>query len=181
VEGWVDWGGVRSYSRGLREDHLHRGGGAGYSDVVVDTYTLGFERVLVKAHTLLASGEAVRPDAQPSKRYLGLLRSGAREHNLPREYIKYLDELQEYKRTTWRQSVGMVVWSVLWIPVMFLLSLLMVALKGSNGRSPGWLIRVMRALITTQWSVYGVVKPVFGDGEHTQNGKPVALSRRSED
>jgi len=144
------------------------GGGASYSDIVVDTFTLGFKRTMIKAHTLLAPEGDLRPDAQPSKRYLELLRSGAREHDLPREYRRYLDELQEYKRTMWRQQVGKVVWDVLLMSPMIVLMSLMVALKDSNGRSPKWLIRVVRALVTAQWCVYDrIAKRVFGDGEQT--------------
>ncbi|CAK7199285.1 hypothetical protein SEUCBS139899_001960 [Sporothrix eucalyptigena] len=112
--------------------------------------------------------------AQPSKRYLGLLTTGAAEHELPQEYQDWLASLQPYTVTSWRQKVG----SFLLIAASLPFLLIIVAVnwlpqkKGTTGRmSPGMMV-AMGCFFKGIWWVYdNVFKPVFGDGERTQEKK----------
>lgn len=107
--------------------------------------------------------------AQPSARYLKLIRDGAREHELPDEYQAYLAELKPYSITRPLQAVGLVLFLLL-----FGLPFLFAGLGGrvfadERGRVPRWLAVYMAVLINVVWMTYdGVFKPVFGDGERTE-------------
>lgn len=107
--------------------------------------------------------------AQPSARYLKLIRDGAREHELPDEYQRYLAELKPYSITRPLQAVGLVLFLLL-----FGLPFLFAGLGGrvfadERGRVPRWLAVYMAVLINVVWMTYdGVFKPVFGDGERTE-------------
>jgi len=144
------------------------GSGAAYQDVVVEALTIDGGEKLV-AHTLLAPQEEARPShAQPSRRYLDLLRTGAKEHGLPKEYRQWLAELKEFRRTTRRQTVGAVVWAALWTPLMILTMTLSRVFAHKNGRAPGWLIGTQKILFKVMWYLYDFVfKWIFGEGERT--------------
>lgn len=172
------------------------GGGASYQDVLVDCHPLPTDTSLVpshptapafKAHTLFSpitppgtpippnGGRFSRPDpnyAQPSARYLKLLRDGAEEHGLPSEYRAYLDELQPYTVTTQQQALGRFVFMMTWYPIVMAVFRLARLFQDKRGRSPGWLVRLMGAIFRGVWISYdGVFKGVFGDGERTQDGE----------
>src|SRR6478735_1019140 len=44
--------------------------------------------------------------AQASARYLNLIKDGAKEHELPEDYQRWLHSLQPYTITTMRQRIG---------------------------------------------------------------------------
>lgn len=148
------------------------GGGAAYQDVIVETFPIpanSADAEPILAHTLLAPVLHVRGEAQPSKRYLDLIRMGADEHRLPQEYRTWLAGLQEYRRTSWRQSVGAVVWAALWLPLTLTLIVLTKVLAGGDGRAPHWILVLQRGLMTLMWASYdGGFKKMFGDGERTE-------------
>ncbi|PYI19306.1 hypothetical protein BO99DRAFT_422596 [Aspergillus violaceofuscus CBS 115571] len=146
-----------------------------------------------QAHTLLSPGAAAaitttttttttptpasksktptRPNpfyAQPSARYLGLIRAGAAEHNLPRAYRAYLAGIRPYRITTLRQRAGQVAFLAAWGPVVMGLIGLGRALAGPDGRHPGWLLRAQDAVFGAMWRSYdSFFVGVFGDGERT--------------
>ncbi|KAL8816713.1 MAG: hypothetical protein Q9223_004318, partial [Gallowayella weberi] len=122
-------------------DYAHiiatEGGGASYQDVLVSCHPLDPISPSVplhpqtppfKAHTLYSpisqpggsdppkdGGRYSRPDpeyAQPSRRYLHLITTGAAEHALPHEYREYLARLQPYTITTAGQRMGRFVFSM---------------------------------------------------------------------
>ncbi|KAI5857884.1 hypothetical protein BZA05DRAFT_385155 [Tricharina praecox] len=145
------------------------GGGAAYQDFVVEAFKIdGGEKLAV--HTLLAPQEEERSShAQPSRRYLDLIRAGAKEHGLPKEYREWLAELKEYRRTTWRQSVGAVVWAIMWMPLMVLVMSMTKVFAKDNGRAPGWMITVQKVLFKVMWNCYDLgFKTLFGNGERTE-------------
>jgi len=113
-----------------------------------------------------------RPDqdyAQPSARYLRLIRDGAREHELPEEYQRYLWELQPYTITAMRQRVGMVIMILLFGPLFLLVGLGGKLFADETGRVPRWLAVYMTVVLNLVWITYdSTIKPVFGDGERTQ-------------
>lgn len=112
-----------------------------------------------------------RPDpdyAQPSARYLNLIRNGAAEHDLPISYRKYLAQIRTYHIVTRRQKAGKVIFLVLWIPWVLLVLTLSKIFAGPDGRSPPWLVAMANILFSSMWSSYDwfFVK-VFGNGERT--------------
>ncbi|KAI1872824.1 uncharacterized protein JN550_003698 [Neoarthrinium moseri] len=112
-----------------------------------------------------------RPEAdyaQPSPRYLGLLREGAAQHHLPFEYQAYLERLEAYTITTRRQLLGRWVFMLLWaLPLLLILGLGKVFADG-DGKVPWWLALYSGAVFNLMWISYdGVFKKHFGDGERT--------------
>ncbi|KAI1209943.1 uncharacterized protein F4807DRAFT_79294 [Annulohypoxylon truncatum] len=112
-----------------------------------------------------------RPDgyAQPSARYLQLIRDGAHEHYLPDDYQLYLAKLQSYKITTCRQEVGRWLFLLIFLPLFVLIKLLGYFLADKkNGKVPIWLGATSAVLANLLWKMYDMIfKPLFGDGERT--------------
>ncbi|KXG54227.1 uncharacterized protein PGRI_073710 [Penicillium griseofulvum] len=110
-----------------------------------------------------------RPDpyyAQPSARYLGLLKSGAAEHSLPISYQEYLAQIKPYRTTTSRQSVGKMIFLIMWAPSLILTMSLSRACAGPDGRSPIWLVTLANIISSGMWNSYDwFFAPIFGDGE----------------
>ena len=109
--------------------------------------------------------------AQPSARYLDLLRTGGVEHNLPNEYQAYLDQLRSYTITTRRQEMGKYAVIMLWGPVLAMVLALMRTGKFNDkyGNAPGWLVKLLDVLFNGIWWSYDhVYLNAFGDGERTE-------------
>ncbi|KAI4168238.1 MAG: hypothetical protein LQ343_006566 [Gyalolechia ehrenbergii] len=171
------------------------GGGASYHDVLVTCHPLPPSSPTIpshpttqpfKAHTLYSplsppdgsnspkrnnGGRFQRPDpnyAQPSRRYLDLLRTGAEEHGIPREYREYLDLLQPYTITTRGQRMGRFVLEMTWWPILSAVFGLNKVFCDKQGRSPRWLVGLLGSVFVGIWTSYdGWMKGVFGDGERT--------------
>ncbi|KAL4889960.1 hypothetical protein BDV59DRAFT_185424 [Aspergillus ambiguus] len=141
-----------------------------------------------KAHTLLSPASdpdvlarlkierkrtppVIRPRpgyAQPSPRYLNLIRTGAAEHDLPVSYRTYLSQLHSYRITTFRQRAGKAVFMVLWGPLLLLTLALSRLLAGPDGRSPPWLMEFSDLVFYGVWTSYDkLFAKIFGDGERT--------------
>lgn len=175
------------------QDYAHviatEGGGTSYKDVEIPCYPLDPEDKTVpaeprttpfKAHTLYApprsgkenkDGRVHRPDpsyAQPSARYLKLIRDGAREHKMPQDYLDYLDQIRPYQITTTQQQMGKVIFLGLWMPLILTLFKIMASLTDENGRAPEWAQRISAFIFTLCWASYDLFfKRAFGDGERT--------------
>jgi len=126
-----------------------------------------------------------RPDpdyAQPSARYLGLIRSGAEEHGLPAAYREWLGSLGTYEATRWPQAVGRAVLVAVFGPAFLLLLALGRVFADDGGRLPLWLAAVAGGIFHLTWWVYDrALRPVFGDGERTEaadSGRPRELHRQ---
>ncbi|KAF9873834.1 putative gliotoxin biosynthesis protein GliK [Colletotrichum karsti] len=113
-----------------------------------------------------------RPDpnyAQPSARYLKLITDGAAEHELPDDYQRWLNGLAAYTVTTWRQRVARWLLTGLFLPVMLVFFQLNKWLADKEGKFPLWLGVGLSVVFNLLWMAYdGVLKPVFGDGERTE-------------
>ncbi|KIH90921.1 gliotoxin biosynthesis protein [Sporothrix brasiliensis 5110] len=128
-----------------------------------------FVRRLVRFATV-----RTRPDpdyAQPSQRYLGLLTSGAADHELPQAYQDWLASLHPYTITSRRQAIG----RVLLLAAAFPFLMLVLAAgriprkKGSSGRMPPAMLIAVGLVFGSVWWLYDhVFRVVFGDGERTQ-------------
>lgn len=124
-----------------------------------------------------------RPDgtyAQPSARYLKLIRDGAREHELPDEYQAYLARLQPYTITTFCQKMGMVLFLLLWALPFAVIFFGGRMLADEDGRVPRWVAMLMALVSNLVWLSYDwVFKPVFGDGERTLDEERKGLWSRT--
>lgn len=110
--------------------------------------------------------------AQASKRYLTLIRDGAREHDLPQEYQQYLHSLQSYTITTWRQRIGHLLFFGLLFPLIMVFFTFSRLFADKKGKMPPWLMMASSALFNLSWRFYDfALKPVFGDGERTEERK----------
>jgi len=178
------------------------GGGSSYKDVLVDAYEVPLGSQIIdphpntapfKVHTLYAptspppsqspSPPIRRPDwamhrpdpsyAQPSARYLKLIRDGAAEHHLPAEYQSFLADLRPYTITTRRQALGAKLFLSFWLPFIMFLMGSSRKLADKDGKMPDWFAWVMALLFGAMWGDYDLVfKRVFGDGERTMKPKP---------
>ncbi|KAI0404876.1 hypothetical protein F4802DRAFT_214782 [Xylaria palmicola] len=111
----------------------------------------------------------VRDYAQPSARYLGLIRDGAREHALPDDWQRHLAALAPYATTTWPQRLGRVLFLLLALPALLLMLGLSRLLADARGRAPRWLGVATTACMNLLWAAYDAVfRPLFGDGERTE-------------
>lgn len=121
--------------------------------------------------SLLTVDRHMRPNlnyAQPSARYLDLITTGAKEHNLPVSYQEYLSGFHSYQITTLRQKIGKVLILLLFGPIILTLFALCKKLAGPDGRSPAWLLSLLNLIFATMWKSYDYFfKRVFGDGERT--------------
>lgn len=123
-------------------------------------------------------------NAQASERYLNLLRDGAREHELPEVYQKYLNSLQSYQITSWKQMVGQVLLLSIGGPAFLAMVTIGRFFADENGKFPAVLAAGMSFIFNAIWGAYDCVfKPLFGDGERTMEpGKTrtgvVAAERR---
>jgi hypothetical protein len=128
-----------------------------------------------KAHTLFASQEAneriVRPDpsyAQPSARYLKLIRDGALECELPGEYREYLHGIRPFRINSKKQEVGKALFLSIWMPFVMFVFALGRKFSDEKGRAPGWLAKLSAMVFSGMWTSYDMVfKPMFGEGERT--------------
>ncbi|RYP19887.1 hypothetical protein DL767_009568 [Monosporascus sp. MG133] len=116
-----------------------------------------------------------RPDpsyAQPSARYLKLIRDGAAEHGLPEEYQSYLAQLQPYTITTRRQEIGRLLFLAAWAPLLLaVFGLSRLPADNVQGRVPRWVAVTMAVVMNLMWVSYDAVfKPLFGEGERTEDG-----------
>ncbi|KAI0125867.1 hypothetical protein BJ170DRAFT_451390 [Xylariales sp. AK1849] len=124
-----------------------------------------------------------RPEAdyaQPSLRYLRLIKDGAAEHYLPQEYQNYLERLESYTITQKRQEVGKWLFMLLWAPMFtfFIGSSRLFADK--DGKIPTWLAASMAVMINLAWLSYdGIFKKHFGDGERTMEEDDDEVDRRT--
>jgi hypothetical protein len=160
--------------------------GSKYTDIVVTCNALPtFSNLATdfpkektfKAHTLLAPPSAARRSpsgkpAQPSLRYLTLCRNGAAEHNLPPEWQSYLGNLQHYQITTLRQKVGRSLFTAIFTPFFLLMMALRMHYGKGKDEGPKWLIYLSSLFFKSVWRSYDwVFRPVFGEGERTEDGK----------
>ncbi|KAF4445923.1 hypothetical protein F53441_10394 [Fusarium austroafricanum] len=107
--------------------------------------------------------------AQASARYLKLIKDGAKEHELPDGYQRYLHSLQPYTITTWRQKIGAFLFIFFAAFGFGSIMLLSKFFNDKSGRMPQWLAITMTVMFSVAWKVYDdVYKPIFGDGERTE-------------
>ncbi|KAI0910739.1 hypothetical protein F4823DRAFT_623981 [Ustulina deusta] len=118
--------------------------------------------------------------AQPSGRYLKLIRDGAREHALPDDYQAYLARLEPYAITRAWQCVGRVLFLLVALPGFLLMLALGYLLADDVGRTPRWLGVATTVWMNILWNLYDAFfRPVFGDGERTMSEDEDLITRSS--
>ncbi|PHH82504.1 hypothetical protein CDD82_5758 [Ophiocordyceps australis] len=161
---------------------MTEGAGSAYQEIVVPCLPLGAEasRPLF-AKTLYSPQQVDNGNqgrlqgnascrAQASARYLKLIQDGAREHELPESYQKYLASFQPYTITHVRQRIGQVLFLMIWAPpvLFFLITVGLVA--DQTGRLPPWPRRVVVSAKGLMWTSYScILEPVFGSGLRTED------------
>lgn len=113
----------------------------------------------------------IRPDpshAQPSARYLDLIKAGAAENNLPFSYRARLSWIHSYRITTARQRLGKTIFLAIWGPLYSFVSYLTRTYACPDGQSPQWLVVLSTILHACMWACYDFVfVKIFGEGERT--------------
>ncbi|KAI4148790.1 MAG: hypothetical protein LQ340_004927, partial [Diploschistes diacapsis] len=122
------------------------------------------------AYTLLAkdrpSSRMRRGPGQPSRRYLELLRTGAREHGLPEAYQAWLAGLEAYRVGSLAQRVGQSLFSFTWMPWLMGSMLLNGFTARKGGVASPWSRALMESLFGAMWLSYDYgFRWVFGEGE----------------
>ena len=127
----------------------------------------------LRAHTLLAPRSATRRPsrrgpAQPSLRYLTLLRNGAEEHGLPAAWRAYLGALRHFEMTSARQRWGRTLLMLVWAPLMMVVFGLRRTVSDPRGKPPAWFTALSTLLFKAMWGSYDLVwRRLFGEGERT--------------
>lgn len=113
------------------------------------------------------------PDySQASARYLKLITDGAKEHELPDGYQRWLNSLQPYTITTWRQQIGALLFALSNSGIFLIIIFGSKLFPSKDGKMPRWLAIMMTVLFNIIWMSYDVFyKPTFGDGERTEDGE----------
>ncbi|KAL7783583.1 hypothetical protein V8C37DRAFT_397077 [Trichoderma ceciliae] len=121
------------------------------------------------------------PDyAQPSARYLMLLKDGAREHELPQAYQDYLASLQPYTATTTPQKIGQILFLLVWTPLLIYVFTITHFLADERGKVPLWCANTISGAFGFMWYSYDrLFKYIFGDGERTEESKENTVRLKS--
>ncbi|KAK6698161.1 hypothetical protein SNK05_011011 [Fusarium graminearum] len=117
--------------------------------------------------------------AEASARYLNLIKDGAKEHELPDGYQRWLHSLQPYTITTLRQRIGAFLF--LFFSGLFFVTIIMMSkvFADKSGKVPQWLAVTMTVTFNVTWMIYDkFFKPVFGNGERTEEKDTRKLSTR---
>ncbi|KAJ6781513.1 hypothetical protein PWT90_08099 [Aphanocladium album] len=171
------------------------GGGASYKEIVVPCIPLSSDAGAMLPETFMArtlhaprTPDDKRPGkcglwdrlttgpyrpsddyAQPSLRYIKLLRTGAKEHNLPQVYKDYLDSIQPYEPTRLGQKIGKFVFILAFGPMFLLMLRISAFFADESGKTPKLMSTIMTTMSNIMWIGYdNILKPIFGNGERTE-------------
>ncbi|KAI1457517.1 hypothetical protein F4805DRAFT_172422 [Annulohypoxylon moriforme] len=107
--------------------------------------------------------------ARPSVRYMGLLRTGAANSNMPISYQKFLASVPVYRppeKPTAR--IGAWLFLAIWVPIMSAMEKITKAnLKNSeSGNASFWVIAMVRAVVFAMWFYHDYFHaPIWGRGD----------------
>ncbi|KAI0390345.1 hypothetical protein F5Y17DRAFT_445249 [Xylariaceae sp. FL0594] len=159
-----------NYAKALASE----GGGIAYAEVEVracmtspttDEHLLSLD-TSVGVRTLVT---VMRHKARPSTRYMGLLRTGADEAELPPSYQDFLASIPVYLPP--REiipKIGATVFLIFWLPVMSVAErVTRRSLRHSKtGNAPTWVIALVRGIVFTMWLYHDYVHgPLWGRGD----------------
>jgi len=105
------------------------------------------------------------PHPLPSARYIQLIRGGAAEHQFPKTYQKYLDEVSIYTISSWKTEIGRVLFLTIWLPFILFIFALMTR-KDKLGEVPKWVKQLQLAVFTGMWRMHdNLFSKIFGPGD----------------
>ncbi|KAF4636130.1 hypothetical protein G7Y89_g1952 [Cudoniella acicularis] len=158
-------------SNQYRQVIASEGGGIGYDDIAINVVPVAEEDEKkigprLRVRTLRAA--VVRnPWPSPSKRYMNIVMTGAREAGLPLSYQLYLEDIATYEPPTssWCKF-GAAIFLAIWGPVMALMEKLTNATILDNGCAPMFVIWLVRAVMHFMWLTHDVLfAPLCGRGD----------------
>ncbi|KAF2014405.1 hypothetical protein BU24DRAFT_423360 [Aaosphaeria arxii CBS 175.79] len=107
--------------------------------------------------------------ARPSDRYLGLIRTGAEEAQMPDAYQKFLARIPTYTKPKDRlRMIGASLFLAFWVPIMSMMEKITKAALKSSGKAnaPRWVILLVRFVVISMWLYHDYVhSPIWGRGD----------------
>ncbi|KAI0856112.1 hypothetical protein F4860DRAFT_424433 [Xylaria cubensis] len=159
-----------NYTRVLASE----GGGIAYAEVEVracmisptkDGHLLGKD-ITIGVRTLVT---VMRHEARPSSRYMGLLRTGADEAELPSSYQDFLASIPVYyPPRKMIPKIGAMLFLLFWVPVMSVAERITKRSlrRSKTGNAPMWVIALVRSIVFTMWLYHDYVHaPLWGKGD----------------
>ncbi|KAJ8069769.1 hypothetical protein OCU04_000187 [Sclerotinia nivalis] len=160
-----------------QEQYIHmlasEGGGIMYTDIELDAVPLTAKDreatgPMLKVRTLVVVPMMERvPWPLPSERYMQIITSGSRENQMPDSYQGYLESREVYPPpSSKRGKLGASIFLSIWGPIMGLMEKITNATMSSDGRSPSWVIWLVRSVVLMVWWTHDTFfAPVFGRGD----------------
>ncbi|KAI1821874.1 hypothetical protein F4861DRAFT_431264 [Xylaria intraflava] len=150
------------------------GGGIAYAEIEVRAQTVSQDEEKgpaqgVRSFAVRSLVTVMRREARPSIRYMGLLRAGAEEADMPPSYQEFLAGLQTYSPPTGLlPSTGAALFLAFWVPIMSMAEKITKAsLKRSEtGNAPTWVIGLVRFIVFIMWLYHDYIHaPIWGRGD----------------
>ncbi|CAI6334287.1 unnamed protein product [Periconia digitata] len=142
------------------------GGGIAYCEVEIRVKKLEGKSPTFAARSLAT---VLRRLAKPSERYMGLLRTGANEADMPHSYQKFLKNILTYTPPTAAMPrLGAAIFLAFWIPVMSVMEkITKSSLKRSGeAEAPTWVVLMVRVVVHSMWLYHDYVhSPIWGRGD----------------
>jgi hypothetical protein len=152
--------------------HIRKTEGGGYKDTGyqdINVECVRYDGQQFTAKTLVRPENHYHVDSLlPSKRYLTLLRDGAREHGITNEYVDYLESLRHYEpKETVGKQIGRYVLLAIFLPLAlpFLLSIFL-GMVWKSFHPPRWIYLYFKYIGMAMWKFHDLVlEPALGSGK----------------
>lgn len=133
------------------------GGGAGYEQISVDWNGK-------PVFTLMCSRD--RRECYPSRRYVNILLDGAKQHQMPTEYVKRLQRIRTYEARGLWTKIGSMLFLAFWLPVVYSTFRLNSAWAKTFGKIPLTVMKSTRGMFYLMWWYHDQFwSKVFGRGD----------------
>ncbi|KAJ3124017.1 hypothetical protein HK098_001448 [Nowakowskiella sp. JEL0407] len=151
----------------------------GYEPMQLAVTTYDGETLITK--TLKGRPGSIKSKLQPSKRYMNILITGSRQHNLKPEYIEYLESLHVYDpaKLSLSEKTGRVIFFVGLVPMIavafgaFTLNALWKIVARTHKSSKLVAVVIQSTFIYARYLHDYIIEPIFGSGDHTAFKKDV--------
>jgi hypothetical protein len=106
---------------------------------------------------------------QPSQRYLSLIQDGAREHNFPKAYQHFLDNIEPFRLHGKRQKLGAALFVGFWTPIVLSILMLQEQLARLKLPVPAFVSVFLAMCFKMMWYIHDTVwAERFGRGDHNE-------------
>ena len=143
---------------------ISEGGDSSYKQIEVQTFPIdGKDSSPITGWMLQGKRPRWNPTPLPSKRYVGLIKSGAAQHNFPDQYLDWLNSVEyfEIKPLDIRKQAGRIVFGSIWIPPV----VCVISLQKVFGRNK-LIKRISRSIFGAMWYSHDkFFCKVFGSGD----------------